>query len=321
MKFKRLLNGKKLLLVLELILIVIYITGSNAYLLSSEISTLLSGRYVEIHVIPLSFAEYNAYYKSIDKSKKFENYIKQGGFPGLLEYGNDMEVCSNYLEGVYNTVVVKDIISRSSIHNTEILKRILIYMIDNIGNLISANKIANYLTSRGNKTTVATVIDYLHAFEKAYILYKVKRFDVKGKRILRSPDKYYISDIGLRSQFYDYGIQDIGRVLENIVYLELFRRGNKISVGSNNKFEVDFIATNNEGTKYYQVSLSAADKLVMERELKGLRQISDQHEKILLTMDYGNLKNGRWNLFIEYSRLAIKRKHLIYKDKVLIYYM
>lgn len=268
----------------------IYITGSNAYLLSSEIATLLSGRSVEIHMFPLSFAEFIQGNQNLQKTEAFDKYIKFGGFPGLLEMDNDLNLCSDYLEGIYNTVVVKDILIRTKITNMDLLNRLMLFMTENIGNLISATKIANYMKSNGSNTHPATIIEYIEAFEKAFILHKAKRYDVKGKRILRSPDKYYISDIGLRSYLHGFAVMDIGRILENIIYIELLRRNYKVSVGIDNKFEIDFIARNNEAIEYYQVSLSIVDKSVEERELAGFRSIANQHKKTLLTMDYGNNK-------------------------------
>jgi len=267
----------------------IYITGSNAYLLSSEIATLLSGRSVEIHVFPLSFSEYLEVNKELEPTETFDKYIKYGGFPGLIEMDHDINLCSDYLEGIYNTVVVKDILTRTKITNMDLLTRLMLFLTENIGNLVSANKIANYMKSNGLNTHPATIIEYIEAFEKAFILHKAKRFDIKGKKILRSPDKYYISDVGLRGYLHGFKVMDIGRVLENIIYIELLRRNYTVLVGADNKFEIDFIAKNNEGTQYFQVSLSIVDPKVKERELAGFRQISDQHRKTLLTMDYGNI--------------------------------
>jgi len=268
----------------------IYITGSNAYLLSSEIATLLSGRSVEIHIFPLSFAEFIIENQDLLKNEAFDKFMKFGGFPGLLEMNHDLNLCSDYLEGIYNTVVVKDIFARTKITNMDLLTRLMLFMSENIGNLVSATKIADYMKSNGASTHPATIIEYIDAFEKAFILYKAKRYDIKGKRILRSPDKYYISDIGLRSYLHGFEVMDIGRVLENIVYIELLRRNYKVRVGADNKFEIDFVARNNEATEYYQVSLSVVDSVVKERELFGFRNIDDQHKKTLLTMDYGNAK-------------------------------
>ncbi len=268
----------------------IYITGSNAYLLSSEFSTLLSGRSVELHIYPLSFSEYLSGNSSLPVGEAFDKYMQFGGFPGLLELEHDLRLCSDYLEGVFNTVVVKDILSRTKVTNTDLLTRLMLFMSENIGNLISGNKIADYMKSNGMNAHVATVIQYIEAFEKAFILHKARRYDVRGKKVLRSPDKYYLTDIGLRSYLHGFEMMDRGRVLENIVYLELLRRHYKVAIGTGSNYEIDFVATNENGVEYYQVSLSVMDERIRERELKGFRNIGDQHKKTLLTMDYGNTK-------------------------------
>lgn len=264
----------------------LYITGSNAYLLSSELSTLLSGRYVEIHVFPLSFKEYNTIENSLVKQEKFNQFIKYGGFPGLIEFEDISDVRLNYLEGIYNTVIVKDIIARTKVTDVDLLNRILCYLLDNVGNLISANKIANYLTTNSRKTATNTVVDYLKAFENAFVLYRAQRYRIKGKQLLQSPDKYYVVDVSLRSMVHSHEQYDIGRILENVVYIELIRRGYKVHVGADNKFEIDFIASLSDEKAYYQVSLSIADENVREREISGLLSIKDNYPKFLLTMDY-----------------------------------
>lgn len=266
----------------------IYITGSNAWLLSSEISTLLSGRTVEMHMMPLSFAEYKFFFKELNSHDAFEQYMMYGGFPGLLELSDDMDKAREYLEGIINTVVVKDILGRTKHTNTDLLFRLLRYMTENIGNLISAKKVADYLSSNGYSGNYGTVSAYLDAFEKAYVLYRTRRYGIKGKKVLKAPDKYYVSDMGIRSHILGYQLPDRGRILENIIGLELIRRGYGIHVGSDEHFETDFIATKHGITEYYQVALSAVDEAVMERELNGLRKIRNQHPKYLLTMDYGN---------------------------------
>ncbi|MEA3424457.1 MAG: ATP-binding protein [Bacillota bacterium] len=266
----------------------IYITGSNAYLLSSELATYLSGRYIEIHILPFSFREFVEIENEKQREKLFDLYLKQGGFPGLYEFSIVENAKKDYLEGIYNTIVVKDIIERSKVTDVDLMRRILRYLIDNTGNLVSANKISNFLKSSGRKTTTKTVIDYLTAFENAFILYKVKRYKIKGKQILNSPDKYYVVDLGLRRMIHGFESFDIGRALENIVYLELVRRGYQIYVGADDNFEVDFIAMKEEEKVYYQVSLSIVDEKVKEREVKGLLSIKDNYKKVLLTMDYSS---------------------------------
>jgi len=263
----------------------IYITGSNAFLMSSELSTLLAGRYVEIHVFPLSFKEYISHQQE-NPQMLFRDYVKYGGFPGLIEFEKREDLAKDYLDGIYNTVVVKDILSRNSFQNISLLNTILKFMIDNVGNLVSANNIADYLSSNGQKTHVDTVLNYLDAFEDAYILYKAERYNLKGKRILRSPHKFYIVDSGIRNTILGFRDLDIGRVLENIVFLELKRRGYDVRVGVDDQFEIDFIATRDNEKLYIQTTLSLADEKVKNRELQGLLSTKDNYRKILLSMDF-----------------------------------
>lgn len=263
----------------------IYITGSNAHMLSSELATYISGRFVEVHLFPLSFQEYLDA-GSLNADKAFNHYLDYGGFPGLLELSKREDSIRDYMEGIYNTVVVKDIIVRNNIKEVDLLESILLYMIDNIGNLISANNIANYLTSNGRKTYTSTVIDYISALENAFILYKAERYNIKGKRLLNAPYKYYIVDIGMRNITLGRREMDIGRVLENIVYLELVRRGYDLRIGVDSTFEIDFIASRGSEKNYYQVCLSITDDKVKDRELRGLQKIKDNYPKYLMTMDY-----------------------------------
>jgi uncharacterized protein len=263
----------------------IYITGSNAYMLSSELATHISGRYVEIHMLPLSFREYLSGIKA-DKDLAFNQYLEYGGLPGLLELNSRDDLYRHYMEGVYNTIVIKDILGRSNIKETDLLESILLYMIDNIGNLISANNIANYLTSSGRKTYPSTVSEYLNSLEKAFVLYKAKRYNIRGKRLLSSPYKYYLVDTGFRNIVLGRREMDIGRVLENIVYLELKRRGYDLNIGIESNFEVDFVASRGTEKSYYQVCLSLADDDVRKRELRSLQMIKDNYPKFLLTMDF-----------------------------------
>jgi predicted AAA+ superfamily ATPase len=263
----------------------IYITGSNAFLLSSELATLIAGRYVAIHIFPLSFKEIVSQQQQ-DPQTVFRDYLKYGGFPGLVEFDKKEDLAREYLDGIFNTVVVKDILTQNKFQSISLLNTILKFMIDNVGNLISANNIADYLSSNGQKTHVDTVINYLEAFENAYILYKTERYNLKGKRILRSPQKYYIVDSGIRNTILGFRDLDIGRVLENIIYLELRRRGYDVRVGVDDQFEIDFIATKNDEKLYVQTTLSLADEKVKHRELQGLLSIKDNYRKILLSMDF-----------------------------------
>lgn len=263
----------------------LYITGSNANILSGELATLLSGRYVEIKMQPFSFREFvEASGNATDLSRKYREYIENGSFPYILEL-DGKKAKTIYLEGIYNSVVLKDIVARKKILDVPVLENVIRFIFDNIGNPTSATKIANALTSAGRKTTVNTVENYLKALQESFIVYKVNRYDVKGKQLLETGGKYYVVDIGLRYYLLGTKKADRGHILENIVYLELLRRGYEVYVGKVGVSEVDFIAVNDEGTEYYQVAYTVAGDDVLERELKPLDSISDHNPKYLLTMD------------------------------------
>lgn len=263
----------------------LYITGSNAYLLSGELATLLSGRYVEIKMLPLSFKEYvTAQGDTQDLPRKYTNYITNSSFPYALELSTKKEI-EMYLDGIYTSVVLKDIVSRKKIADVPSLRNILRFMFDNIGNPVSATKIANFLTASGNKISVNTVEVYLQTLVDSFILYKAERYDIKGKQYLATGGKYYAVDIGLRYYLLGTKKADRGHILENVVYLELLRRGYEVHVGKVGNTEVDFIAIGEEGEEYYQVAYSVMDDSVLERELKPLESIADHNPKYLLTMD------------------------------------
>lgn len=263
----------------------LYITGSNAYLLSGELATLLSGRYVEIKMLPLSFKEYVAAHGDTqDLPRKYTNYITNSSFPYALELSTKKEI-EMYLDGIYTSVVLKDIVSRKKISDVPSLRNILRFMFDNIGNPVSATKIANSLKASGNKISVNTVEVYLQTLVDSFILYKAERYDIKGKQYLATGGKYYAVDIGLRYYLLGTKKADRGHILENVVYLELLRRGFEVHVGKVGTTEVDFIAIGEEGEEYYQVAYSVMDDSVLERELKPLESIADHNPKYLLTMD------------------------------------
>lgn len=271
----------------------VYITGSNAWLLSGELATLLSGRYVEIKMLPLSYREYiSAFPDRTDLVVKYRDYIQNGSFPYILNLKRKQDV-RTYLEGIYTTVVLKDIVARRGISDVTVLENIISYMFDNIGNLCSANKIANTLASSGRKTSPHTVESYLSALTDSFVLYRAKRYDVKGKQLLASGSKYFLSDIGLRYYLLGTKKADQGHILENVVYLELLRRGYEVYVGKVDRTEVDFIAINDEGEEYYQIAWTlereageTVGKGVLERELAPLEKIHDHNPKYLLTMDF-----------------------------------
>ena len=263
----------------------LYITGSNAYLLSGELATLLSGRYVEIKMLPLSFKEFvSAKKEHMDLQKEYFEYITKSSFPYALELNSKKEI-DMYLDGIYTSVVLKDVISRKRITDVPVLKNILRFMFDNIGNPVSATKISNALTSSGSKISVNTVEVYLQSILDSFILYKTDRFDIKGKQYLATGGKYYAVDMGLRYYLLGTKRADRGHILENVVYLELLRRGYEVHIGKVGNTEVDFIAIGNEGEEYYQVAYTVLDDATLERELYPLDKIPDHNPKYLLTMD------------------------------------
>lgn len=266
----------------------IYITGSNAFLLSGELATLLTGRYVEIKMLPLSFKEYvSAFSGNNNYQSLFLEYMKNGGMPGtisVLDLGiNDI---NKYLDSIFSTVVFKDIMARNKITDKTILENIIKFILDSIGSPISTKKISDTLTSKGMTISNHTVDKYITSFVESYLIYKVERFDVKGKNLLVRDYKYYSVDTGLRSYLLGKKANsDMGHILENIVYLELLRRGYRVYVGKVDDLKIDFVAENQGGLKYFQVSLTVRDAKVLERELRSLQRIGDHYPKYLITMD------------------------------------
>lgn len=272
----------------------IYITGSNAYLLSSELSTFLSGRYVEIKMLPLSFKEYLDFMElkdTADIDKAFENYLMYGGLPSITLLNNEPATIRPFLSGIYNTVIMKDVVSRNNIRDVALLEAVLRFVADNVGNPISTNKISNYLTSMGRKASADTIDNYLAMLENAYIIYKASRYDLKGKLHLKTQEKYYIVDSGIRNELLDFRAGDYGYVLENVVYLELLRRGCRVCVGKIDNLGVDFVADGKDGRVYYQVSASVLDDKTKERELRPFAKIKDHYEKVILTMDRTHIRD------------------------------
>ena len=269
----------------------LYITGSNAKLLSSELATLLSGRYIEIKMLPLSFKEYKQTTDNEDLEEIYKKYISLSSFPYTVQLEED-EI-SRYLGTLYNDVIIKDIMIRKGISDESILKSVANFTLDNIGNLLSANSIANTLTSNGRPINVKTVEKYLEGFTESFFLYKATRYDVKGKQYLKTGEKYYVSDLGLRYIMLGRKIGDRGHVLENIVYLELIRRGYDVYIGKVDDYEVDFVAINSNGKKYIQVceTLKDNENKILTRELNSLQKINDNYEKTILTMDKIPLSN------------------------------
>jgi predicted AAA+ superfamily ATPase len=261
----------------------VYITGSNAHMLSGDLATLLSGRYIEINMLPLSFAEYFEF-KGGDMQQAFTAFYQNGGFPQAASIADD-DVRRDYVRGIYNTVLLKDIVARKKIGDVELLESVTRFLFDNIGNIVSSNKIANTLTSNGRKTSTMTVENYVSALMDAFVLYKASRYDVKGKQHLKSLEKYYVADISLRHLVIGDRNRDIGQILENIVYLELLRRGFTVNIGKVGELEVDFVATRNNEKVYYQVAASVLDPRTFDREFAPLLKIKDHYPKFVLTTD------------------------------------
>ena len=265
----------------------VYITGSNAYLLSGELATLLSGRYIEIKMLPLSFKEYISAFDNNNYQQLFLDYMRNGGMPGniniLKSNVNDLD---KYLDGIFSTIVYKDIMARNNITDKLLLESVIKYIFDSIGSPISIKKISDTLTSKGISTSNHTVENYITALLESFLIYKAERFDVKGKNLLVRDYKYYVVDSGLRSYLLGKKADsDMGHILENIVYLELLRRGYKVYVGKVDDLEVDFVAENRDGLRYYQVALTVRDEKVLERELRSLQKTGDHYPKTLLTLD------------------------------------
>lgn len=303
----------------------IYVTGSNAYLLSSEYSTYLSGRCVEIKMLPLSFIEFVYFYDfeiketpsalggtrryAIDKNGErydlrelFDGYMRFGGMPGIADVGLDLEKAMLFLDGIYSTVVIRDILEREKrkgqkqITDAVLLRKIILFLADNIGNSVSITSIGNTLVNEGllengsreGKPSVHTVQSYINTLLESYFFYEIKRFDIKGKEYLRTLGKYYIVDIGIRNYLLGMRNRDTGHAIENVVYFELLRRGYDVAIGKIDNAEVDFIATNTENKIYIQVTESMQSEDVRKRELAPLQKIKDNYEKIILSLDTGS---------------------------------
>ena len=265
----------------------LYITGSNALLLGGTLATLLSGRYVEIRMTPLSFAEYRSVRgdEGLSDRRLYNRYIQDGGLPATLEFARDSQALYDYLMGILNTVLFKDVAQRLNIANTLSLDGLVSYMFDNIGNLTSAKRISDTMSAEGLRISPNTVGEYLSGLSNSYVLYPVKRYDVRGRRLLKLQEKYYAVDMGLRRVALSGRVRDTGRILENVVFLELFRRNSSVCVGKSGETEIDFVVEGPDGPAYYQVAESVADAKTLARELAPLQAIRDNHPKTVLTMD------------------------------------
>ena len=265
----------------------IYITGSNSQLLSGELATLISGRYISINMLPFSFKELIQYYdemhENIDEIKLFEQYLSYGGFPGLLNYENEEK--EKYLYDLYSTTVLNDILYKNKVKDLDLLERLMEFMISNIGQLFSANSISKYIKNENRKTTPHTIINYMDYARNAFIFYQIKRENIKQKRKLLISDKYYLVDSGFYFIFNGSTQRNWGQLLENIVFLELIRQGYSITIGKIQDLEVDFVCRKANQIKYIQVSQSILDENTRKREFKSLEKISDSYPKYVISMD------------------------------------
>ena len=264
----------------------LYLTGSNSSLLSSEIATLISGRYVEIKMLPFSFKEFvKATNQTENLSSAYRQYIETSSFPYVLELLQTPQEITAYLEGIYNTILVKDIIDRKKIADSNVLKSVTQFLFDNIGSELSSKKIADTLTSNGRKSDSKTIEKYVTSLEESFIVYRANRYNIKGKEYLKSLEKYYIADIGLRNFMLGKKSMDVGHILENVIYLELLRRGYSVYIGKVDDMEIDFVAQNQHGNTYIQVAATVRDENTLKRELRSLQAVKDNYPKTLLTLD------------------------------------
>jgi predicted AAA+ superfamily ATPase len=264
----------------------LYLTGSNAWLLSGDLATLLSGRYVEIEMLPLSFREYvSATGGAGNLSRKYVEYLENGSFPGALEFEGNQKHILGYLQGVYDSVALKDVVGRYKIPDTMMLESLIRFAFDNIGSQLSTKSISNAMNADGRKIDVKTVERYLRALMDSFILYQAKRYNIKGKQYLKTLEKYYAVDIGMRYLLLGKRGVDVGHILENVIYLELLRRGYQVYIGKVDELEVDFVAMDPSGRTYFQVAATVREQTTLERELAPLRKIADHYPKVILTLD------------------------------------
>lgn len=268
----------------------IYVTGSNAYLLSSELATLISGRYVEIKMLPLSFKEYYGYYANTgkDKAELFNDYLKYGALPQLLSLPHDERTIVSFLSSIYDTVILKDVLGRNKLKDVDLLKRVFAFVCGNVGSITSTNSMAKYIANEAKldiSLRPATIGNILEMLENAFIIYKAQRYDVKGKEVLKSLEKYYLADTGLKNTITGYNLENYGHTIENVVYLELIRRGYQVYVGKCDNKEIDFVAINEQETRYFQVSETLTDEKTRAREISAFQSTKDFYEKTIITTD------------------------------------
>ena len=269
----------------------IYITGSNSHLLSGELATYLTGRYIKIEMMPLSFSEFiNQIDESVNIERKYQDYVLRGGFPAIQTLSYEFNQVTEALSAILETIVSKDIMQRNNFRDKRKIEDVLAFIMNNIGNEVSIRKIANTLTSDGRKISNSTVESYISEFLNSYLIYKAQRYDIKGKQYLKSLEKYYVCDIGLRNTFIGNKNTDIGHILENIIFLELKRRYNDVYVGKIGNVEVDFVVNNLQTVIYFQIAASVRDRKTLDREIKSLNQIKDHYPKYILTLDNDPLR-------------------------------
>lgn len=264
----------------------LYITGSNALLLGGTLATLLSGRYVEVRMLPFSFAEYSCAHSDggASTTRLWSSYLHEGSFPAVTQLGGSDSLVFDYLDGILNTILVKDVAQRTN-GSAPLLRRLAAYLYDNVGNLASPASIAKAMTAAGTKVSAPTVSRYLEALEAAFVIYPAHRFDTRGKRVLKQDSKYYAVDTGLRRMLCSNNVRDTGRLLENVIFLELLRREKSVYVGNGPCGEIDFVTNGPEGTKYWQVCESITSEKTLQRELSSFLGIRDNYPKTLITLD------------------------------------
>lgn len=280
----------------------LYVTGSNAKMLSGELATFLSGRYIQIPVFSLTYTEFLSFHKLIDISESFQKYLKFGGLPFLINLKLDEAIVFDYLKNINQSILYRDVVMRYNVRNTEFLQNLVLYVADNIGSLVSAKKISDFLKSQNVKISVNVVIEYLTHLTSAYLIHNVKRTDIKGKKVFEIGEKYYFQDLGLRNSLLDFNLTaDYGKLLENVVYAHLVATGYDVRIGKLNKLEIDFVATKGNKRTYIQVCYLLAEQSTIDREFGNLLKIKDQYPKVVLSMD---------EFFGESSYQGIKHKSI-----------